>query len=223
VSWPADPTLEWCPPGHGDLYTALLASGVLRQLLDAGFRYASVSNSDNLGAAPNPTIAGWFAASGAPYAAELCRRRRPPQGATRAGADRLARDGADAGGRRGCRTSAATAVSTSSQRPTCARSTPRCASARACSAADGPAKRRPSDKSSPTVYQLETAMARRSGLRGARALRVPRTSRQSDDRRPARAALGCLPHRRRSEVALAPQRERVPFVALIDYFKLLRD
>lgn len=74
VSWPADPTLEWCPPGHGDLYTALLASGVLQQLLDAGFRYASVSNSDNLGAAPDPTIAGWFAASGAPYAAEVCRR-----------------------------------------------------------------------------------------------------------------------------------------------------
>ncbi len=74
VSWPADPTLEWCPPGHGDLYTALLASGVLQQLLDAGFRYASVSNSDNLGAAPDPRIAGWFAASGAPYAAELCRR-----------------------------------------------------------------------------------------------------------------------------------------------------
>lgn len=74
VSWPADPTLEWCPPGHGDLYPALLASGVLEQLLDAGFRYASVSNSDNLGAAPSPTIAGWFAASGAPYAAELCRR-----------------------------------------------------------------------------------------------------------------------------------------------------
>ena len=74
VSWPADPALEWCPPGHGDLYTALLASGVLQQLLDAGFRYASVSNSDNLGAAPDATIAGWFAASGAPYAAELCRR-----------------------------------------------------------------------------------------------------------------------------------------------------
>ena len=39
-----------------------------------GYRYASVSNSDNLGAAPNATIAGWFAASGAPYAAEICRR-----------------------------------------------------------------------------------------------------------------------------------------------------
>jgi UTP--glucose-1-phosphate uridylyltransferase len=74
VSWPADPALEWCPPGHGDLYTAILASGVLDQLLDAGYRYASTSNSDNLGAAPDATIAAWFAASGAPYAAEVCRR-----------------------------------------------------------------------------------------------------------------------------------------------------
>src|SRR4029450_10902761 len=27
VTWPADPSLEWCPPGHGDLYTALTAAG----------------------------------------------------------------------------------------------------------------------------------------------------------------------------------------------------
>ena len=74
VDWPADPTLEWCPPGHGDIYTALLSSGVLERLLEAGFRYASASNSDNLGAVPSARIAGWFAASGAPYAAELCRR-----------------------------------------------------------------------------------------------------------------------------------------------------
>lgn len=74
VRWPADESLEWCPPGHGDLYTALIASGVLTTLLDAGYRYASVSNSDNLGAAPDPAIAGWFASSGAPYAAEVCRR-----------------------------------------------------------------------------------------------------------------------------------------------------
>ena len=74
VEWPADPTLEWCPPGHGDLYTALNASGLLGRLLELGYRYASVSNSDNLGAAPDATIAGWFAASGAPYAAEICRR-----------------------------------------------------------------------------------------------------------------------------------------------------
>ncbi len=74
VSWPADPGLEWTPPGHGDLYTALDASGALRALLDAGYRYASVSNSDNLGSFPNPRIAGWFVQSGAPYAAEVCRR-----------------------------------------------------------------------------------------------------------------------------------------------------
>ncbi|WP_251151005.1 UTP--glucose-1-phosphate uridylyltransferase [Cellulosimicrobium sp. Marseille-Q4280] len=74
VDWPADPGLEWCPPGHGDLYTALYASGALRALLDAGYRYASVSNSDNLGAAPDAAMAGWFAASGAPFAAEVARR-----------------------------------------------------------------------------------------------------------------------------------------------------
>ncbi len=74
VRWPQDPTLEWCPPGHGDLYTALEVSGVLDALIESGFRYASVSNSDNLGAAPDPRIVGWFAASGAPYAAEVCVR-----------------------------------------------------------------------------------------------------------------------------------------------------
>jgi UTP--glucose-1-phosphate uridylyltransferase len=74
IEWPADPELQWCPPGHGDLYTALEVSKVLQELLDAGFRYATVSNSDNLGARPDPTIAGWFAASGAPYAAEVSRR-----------------------------------------------------------------------------------------------------------------------------------------------------
>ncbi|WNB85111.1 UTP--glucose-1-phosphate uridylyltransferase [Cellulomonas sp. ATA003] len=74
VEWPADPGLEWCPPGHGDLYTALYASGTLDRLLDAGFRYATVSNSDNLGATPDARIAGWFAATGAPFAAEVARR-----------------------------------------------------------------------------------------------------------------------------------------------------
>lgn len=74
VTWEADRELEWCPPGHGDIYTALLASGVLDALLERGYRYAMTSNSDNLGAAPSVRIAGWFAASGAPYAAEVCRR-----------------------------------------------------------------------------------------------------------------------------------------------------
>ncbi|WP_194948058.1 UTP--glucose-1-phosphate uridylyltransferase [Actinomyces trachealis] len=74
VTWEADPSLEWCPPGHGDIYTALVSSGVLDALLERGYRYAMTSNSDNLGAAPSARIAGWFAASGAPYAPEMCRR-----------------------------------------------------------------------------------------------------------------------------------------------------
>ncbi|APX34627.1 UTP--glucose-1-phosphate uridylyltransferase [Brachybacterium sp. P6-10-X1] len=74
VTWEQDPALEWCPPGHGDLYTALQTSGLLQQLLDAGFTYASVSNSDNLGTVPSPVLASWFASTGPPYAAELCRR-----------------------------------------------------------------------------------------------------------------------------------------------------
>ncbi|MBN1269690.1 MAG: UTP--glucose-1-phosphate uridylyltransferase, partial [Kiritimatiellae bacterium] len=50
VHWPADPALEWCPPGHGEIYTALVTRGVLDALLEDGFRYAFVSNADNLSA-----------------------------------------------------------------------------------------------------------------------------------------------------------------------------
>ncbi len=74
VTWPADPDLEWCPPGHGDLYTALRGSGVLDRLVDAGYTQVFVSNSDNLGAVPSARVAGWFAGSGAPFAIEAVRR-----------------------------------------------------------------------------------------------------------------------------------------------------
>jgi UTP--glucose-1-phosphate uridylyltransferase len=74
VSWPKDPDLEWCPPGHGDLYTALRGSGLLERLLDAGYERVFVSNSDNLGAVPDARVAGWFATSGAPFAIEAVRR-----------------------------------------------------------------------------------------------------------------------------------------------------
>jgi len=74
ASWPANPNLEWCPPGHGDFYPSLYASGLITKLLDEGFRYLFVANIDNLGAVPDPRLAGWFAASGAPYAAEVTER-----------------------------------------------------------------------------------------------------------------------------------------------------
>ncbi len=74
VEWEKDPTLEWCPPGHGDIYTALRSTGLLDALIEAGFTQVFVSNSDNLGAVPDARVAGWFAQSGAPFAIEAVRR-----------------------------------------------------------------------------------------------------------------------------------------------------
>lgn len=73
VSWPADPSLEWCPAGHGDLYTAIAAGGLLRNLLDAGIRWCFVANSDNLGACPDPRIATWIAREEIPFVMEVVR------------------------------------------------------------------------------------------------------------------------------------------------------
>jgi UTP--glucose-1-phosphate uridylyltransferase len=73
VDWPADPELEWCPPGHGDLYVSLHASGMLATLLDAGIDWAFVSNSDNLGAEVDARIPGWANAHGVPFVMEVVR------------------------------------------------------------------------------------------------------------------------------------------------------
>ena len=74
VDWPADPELEWCPPGHGDVYLSLAATGLLNQLLDKGFRYVFLSNADNLGATCDPRIAAWLVENDVPYVAEVCDR-----------------------------------------------------------------------------------------------------------------------------------------------------
>jgi UTP--glucose-1-phosphate uridylyltransferase len=72
-----DPDLAWCPPGHGDIYLALQTSGLLEALRGAGYRWAFVSNSDNLGAVPDKdaqAILGWMAAGGHPFVMECTRR-----------------------------------------------------------------------------------------------------------------------------------------------------
>ncbi len=74
AAWPANPDLEWCPPGHGDLYPVLAGSGALDRLLAAGVQYLFVSNSDNLGATLDPRLLKWFADSGAPFAMEVTAR-----------------------------------------------------------------------------------------------------------------------------------------------------
>lgn len=74
VSWPLDPSLEWCPPGHGDLYPSLLSSGLLDQLRARGVRFLFVSNSDNLGATVDARLLRYFAASGSSFLMEVAER-----------------------------------------------------------------------------------------------------------------------------------------------------
>lgn len=74
VSYPEDPTLEWCPPGHGDLYSTIWESGILDKLSEYGFSYLFISNSDNLGARPSRTLAQYFENTHAPFMIEVAKR-----------------------------------------------------------------------------------------------------------------------------------------------------
>lgn len=74
IDFPEHPELEWCPPGHGDIYPALVGSGWLDRLLAEGVKYAFVSNADNLGAQLDTRFLRWFAESGAPFVMEVTRR-----------------------------------------------------------------------------------------------------------------------------------------------------
>jgi len=74
ASHEADTSHEWCPPGHGDLYPAMLGSGTLDKLLEKGVKYMFVSNSDNLGATMDLKILTYFAQSKAPFMMEVATR-----------------------------------------------------------------------------------------------------------------------------------------------------
>lgn len=67
---------SWYPPGHGDLFEALLASGVLDSLLAEGKEYLFVSNGDNLGATVDTKILNHMVETGAEYIMELTDKTR---------------------------------------------------------------------------------------------------------------------------------------------------
>ena len=73
MEWPPSPALEWCPPGHGDIYPALLTSGMLERCSTAVPLCVHVE-LDNLGAVLEPRILAWFAEQGMPYVAEVTPR-----------------------------------------------------------------------------------------------------------------------------------------------------
>jgi UTP--glucose-1-phosphate uridylyltransferase len=74
AGWPENPDLEWNPPGHGDIYSALYTSGTLKALLDQGIVYAFISNSDNLGATLDESLLGYFVENGLPFMMEVAPR-----------------------------------------------------------------------------------------------------------------------------------------------------
>lgn len=69
-----DPVKMWNPPGHGDLYAALSASGLLDKLIDSGYRYAFVSNADNLGATIDTCIPSYMEENDIHFLMEVCDR-----------------------------------------------------------------------------------------------------------------------------------------------------
>jgi UTP--glucose-1-phosphate uridylyltransferase len=74
--WPQNPDLEWNPPGHGDVYTALFTSGLLQRLLDNGIRYGFISNSDNLGADMDPDLLGYLVKNNFPFMMEVAEKTK---------------------------------------------------------------------------------------------------------------------------------------------------
>ena len=74
ANWPENSDLEWNPPGHGDIYSAVYTSGILNTLLDKGIVYAFISNSDNLGATLDESLLGYFVEKGFPFMMEVAPR-----------------------------------------------------------------------------------------------------------------------------------------------------
>jgi UTP--glucose-1-phosphate uridylyltransferase len=238
VEWPDDPSLEWCPPGHGDLYTALLTSGMLDTLLDRGYRYAFVSNSDNLGAVLDPRILGWIAREEIPFAMEVTRRteadRKGGHIARVPGGGYLLRETAqtrkedldalqDITRHRYVNTNNLwldlRALREVMEQRDGVLGLPLIVNRKTVD---------PSDKSTPEVFQLETAMGAAIGVfDGARPIAVPRRRfspvKTTEDLLALRSDAYVLLDDARVE--LAPERDGTPPVVDLDddYYKLLRD
>ncbi|MBM4404518.1 MAG: UTP--glucose-1-phosphate uridylyltransferase, partial [Candidatus Cloacimonetes bacterium] len=69
-----DASKLWNPPGHGDIYTAISSSGILDKLVEQGYRYAFVSNSDNLGAVVDTSIPVYMEQNNVQFVMEVCER-----------------------------------------------------------------------------------------------------------------------------------------------------
>jgi UTP--glucose-1-phosphate uridylyltransferase len=236
VEWPADPALEWAPPGHGDVYTSLASSGMLGELIERGYRYAFLSNSDNLGAVLEPRILDWLASEGLPFVSESTDRT---EGDRKGG--HLARRRSDGG----------LVLRETAQTPDEDRGAFEDVSRhryfncnniwvdlralqRKLDEQDGVlglpmiVNRKtvdPNDSSSPGVVQLETAMGAAIGVfEGAAALRVPRSRFTPVKTTSDLLVVRSDAYRLGDDWTVSTARERPPLVSLDpDYFKLMGD
>jgi len=74
ATWPQNPEMEWNPPGHGDVFTALNTSGMLKHLLENGIQYAFIHNLDNLGARMEESLLGYFVEHGFSFMMEVAEK-----------------------------------------------------------------------------------------------------------------------------------------------------
>lgn len=71
----ADPS-AWYPPGHGDIFPAMISSGVLDELIAMGKEYVFVSNIDNLAATVDFKILQHVAKEGVDFCMEVTDKTR---------------------------------------------------------------------------------------------------------------------------------------------------
>lgn len=69
-----DDSLNWNPPGHGDIFSCLAQENLIDTLLDNKIEYIFVSNSDNLGAIADTKILDYMIESKTPFLMEVCKR-----------------------------------------------------------------------------------------------------------------------------------------------------
>ncbi len=76
VRYEPNSALEWCPPGHGDLFVSLVTTGMLDELIEKGYEYMFVSNGDNMGARVEPRILGYIDSIKSPFLMEVVSRSK---------------------------------------------------------------------------------------------------------------------------------------------------
>jgi UTP--glucose-1-phosphate uridylyltransferase len=240
VSWEKEPSLEWNPPGHGDVYPALRGSGMLGSLLERGFRYAMISNADNLGATTEARIAAHMERNEIPFLMEvvigteadrkgghIARRTSDGQLVLRETAQTPEEDQESFRDYRRWRYYNTNSLWVDLR-----------VLAETLDETDGVLElplivnRKtvdPRDKSSPAVIQLESAMGAAIGsFKGAQMLRVPRTRfapvKTTDDLLVLRSDVYTLSQDDMVVVPVPERAENLPYVELDpDFYKLLDD